>query len=62
MTAALGAALSTEEVLYFSMDRLPSVRELATSCGDPHGQRVYFSAADVRLKWLDEALAPYRKR
>jgi hypothetical protein len=57
--AVLGRALAhggrSFEALWFGMDPLPSVAELAARHGDRDGQGVHFSADSVRYLWLDRA-------
>lgn len=57
MQATFGKALKAGplrfERLYFPEGDIPPVPELARRWGDPKGQRVYMSAVDVRLRWLD---------
>lgn len=47
--------------LYFSADVFPSVQTLAEEFGDPYAEKMYFSASDMRLRWLDLALPECRK-
>jgi hypothetical protein len=57
--AVLGRALAQggwpAEALWFGLDPLPSVAELAARHGDRGGQGVHFSADSVRYLWLDRA-------
>jgi len=43
------------DALWFDLDPLPSVAELAARHGDHDGQGVHFSADSVRYLWLDRA-------
>lgn len=47
--------------IYFTTRVLPSVRELAERVGDAEGRRIYFSASEMRFRWLDLALPEYRR-
>jgi hypothetical protein len=47
--------------LCFSAAEIPSVRELAATVADPQGTKVYPRAGNMRLRWLDLALAAYRR-
>ncbi|MBI4489592.1 MAG: radical SAM protein [Deltaproteobacteria bacterium] len=47
--------------LHFSTDALPSIQSLAEQVGNAHGRKVYFHAPDIRQRWLDLALAEYRR-
>jgi hypothetical protein len=55
----LGRALAQggrhADALWFDLDPLPGVTELAAQHGDPHGQGVHFTARSVRYLWLDRA-------
>jgi hypothetical protein len=47
--------------LYFKTSVLPTVQELAAEVGIKQGTRIYFSAVEMRQRWLDIALADYRR-
>ena len=55
----LGRALAVggrpAEALWFNLDPLPSVAELAIQHGDPQSQALHFTATSVRSLWLDRA-------
>jgi hypothetical protein len=57
--AVLGRALAAggrpAHALWFDLDPLPPVAELASQHGDPHSQALHFTAASVRSLWLDRA-------
>jgi MoaA/NifB/PqqE/SkfB family radical SAM enzyme len=50
-----------DEALYFATDCYPPFIELARRYGDPSGLKVHFSAESLRYRWLDTALAGYRR-
>jgi hypothetical protein len=52
---ALAAGGRPADALWFDLDPLPGVAELAAEHGDPHGQAVHFTATSVRYLWLDRA-------
>jgi hypothetical protein len=43
------------DAVWFGLDRLPAVGELAAQSGDRTGQGVHFTEASVRYLWLDRA-------
>jgi hypothetical protein len=51
---------SSDDALWFTLDLLPDVRDLAERYGDPAGDGVHFSPQSVRYRWLD--LAQLRTR
>jgi hypothetical protein len=57
--ALLGRALErggrSIDAVWFGLDRLPAVEELAAQHGDRTGQGVHFTEASVRYLWLDRA-------
>jgi hypothetical protein len=57
--AVLGRALAAggqpADTLWFDLDPLPPVAELATHHGDPYGQALHFIATSVRYLWMDRA-------
>ena len=63
--AVLGRGIAHGPVTYddlcFSAADLPTVRELAERVGDPQGTKVYPRTGSMRLRWLDLALAAYRR-
>ena len=52
---ALEAGPYSTEKLYFPDLKIPAMADLAREFGNPTGQRVYFIAPDMRLRWLDLA-------
>jgi hypothetical protein len=52
---ALAAGGWPADALWFDLDPLPGVAELAAQHGDPRGQAVHFTARSVRYLWLDRA-------
>ena len=58
---ALDGGSISEESLYFSTSTIPSIYELAQEFGDTRGQKIYFHPASMRYRWLDLALAEYRR-
>jgi hypothetical protein len=52
---ALAAGGLPADALWFDLDPLPGVAELATRHGDPGGQGVHFTARSVHYLWLDRA-------
>jgi hypothetical protein len=46
---------SSDDALWFTLDPLLEVRDLAQRYGDPRGDRVHFSPESVRYRWLDLA-------
>jgi hypothetical protein len=66
--AVLRAALAddrggerSEDALWFTLDPIPHVRELAERYGDLRGDRVHFWAESVRRLWLDRAQQDQRR-
>jgi hypothetical protein len=57
--AVLGRALAqggrSIDAVWFGLDRLPAVGELAARYGDRAGQGLHFTEASVRYLWLDRA-------
>ena len=51
----------SDDDIYFTAITLPAVHQLAEEVGVKDGTKVYFSAAEMRLRWLDIALADYRR-
>lgn len=49
------------DALHFSTEVLPPIQSLAAQAGNGQGRKVYFHAPDVRQRWLDLALAEYRR-
>jgi hypothetical protein len=47
--------------LCFSAPSIPSPAEAAQKVGNPGGQKLYFSAADIYTRWLDLALEAHRR-
>jgi hypothetical protein len=50
---ALAAGGGPPDALWFDLDPLPGVAELAAQHGDPHGQGVHFTAMSACYLWLD---------
>jgi hypothetical protein len=50
---ALGQGGRSIDAVWFGLDRLPAVEELAARYGDRTGQGVHFSETSVRYLWLD---------
>jgi hypothetical protein len=46
----------------YDQDPLPSVQELAAQFGNADGQRVHFTPASMRYRWLDLAQQAVLKR
>jgi hypothetical protein len=55
LARALAAGGHPTDALWFSLDPLPGLAELASRHGDPHGQGMHFTAMSVRYLWLDRA-------
>ena len=51
----------SDDEIYFATNVLPTVQELANEVGMKNGTRVYFFAVEMRQRWLDVALAEYRR-
>ncbi|MDF1514573.1 MAG: hypothetical protein P1S60_12260 [Anaerolineae bacterium] len=47
--------------LFLGLQTVPTVAELAESVGKAHGTRIYFSAVEMRQRWLDLAFVDYRR-
>jgi len=54
---AVKAGAWPQEKLVFPDDQIPAVSELASRWGNPKGQKIHMTAASMRLRWLDQALA-----
>lgn len=54
-----GAVFADE--IYFTTPLLPSVQELAAHVGMQDGPKIYFSAAEMRHRWLDLAMVDHRR-
>ena len=48
------------DYLHGFIEPMPPIEELAEHYGDPQGQRVYFEAASIRYRWLDQARGKLR--
>jgi hypothetical protein len=63
--AVLGRALASggqpDDALWFDLDPVPDVVDLAARLGDSSGKAVHFTAASVRYLWLDRAQRARRK-
>jgi hypothetical protein len=55
LSRALAHGGRAADALWFDLDALPVVAELAAQHGDPNGQAVHFTAMSVRYLWLDRA-------
>jgi hypothetical protein len=55
LARAVAAGGRTADALWFDLDPLPGVAELASQHGDPYGQGMHFTAMSVRYLWLDRA-------
>jgi hypothetical protein len=53
--AALADGGDSEDALWFALDPIPTVRELAERYGDPAGDRVHLWEESPRRRWLDLA-------
>jgi hypothetical protein len=51
----------SEDALWFRLDPIPDVRELAERYGDPAGDRVHLWAESMRRLWLDRAQQERRR-
>ena len=59
--SALERGAVSDDAPYFSTEALPTVQDLAAKVGDAQGGRIYFSALEMRQRWLDVALPEYRR-
>jgi hypothetical protein len=50
-----------EERLYFDVDVIPGLRDLAQQVGDPCGTKIHMFMTSMRDRWLDVALADHRR-
>jgi hypothetical protein len=55
MRAALAEGGGSEDTLWYDLDPVPGIRELAERYGDPNDDRVHLWAESVRRRWLDLA-------
>ncbi len=64
--ASLGRALASggrsHDELWFQLDAMPPIAELAASHGDNAGRGIHFGAESVRYLWLDRAQHAMRRR
>jgi hypothetical protein len=60
LQAALANGSGSEDAMWFDLDPIPGIRELAERHGDLQGDRVHFSAESLRRRWLD--LAQHEQR
>ena len=58
---AVEYGMCPEESLYFSVDAIPSVCEVARRFGNLEGKKVHFHPASMRWRWLDLALEAHRR-
>jgi hypothetical protein len=58
---ALEYGASSDDVLWFGGDPLPSVEELAAQYGDADGQHIHFTSESMRFRWLDLARQARKK-
>jgi hypothetical protein len=49
-------------IVKHSVERLPSIGELTQTVADPHGQRLYMHAGEMRWRWLDQWVGGLEKR
>ena len=61
LKSAIAYGAYSSESLYFSTEAIPSIRELAHAVGNPQGKQIHFHAPSMRWRWLDLALAKYRR-
>jgi hypothetical protein len=55
LRAALTDDSGSEDALWFDLDPIPAVRELAERYGDTEGDRIHLWAESLRRRWLDLA-------
>jgi hypothetical protein len=55
LQTALADGEHSEDALWFALDPIPTIQELARRYGDREGDRVHFSAESLRRRWLDRA-------
>lgn len=55
LRAAMEDGGGSQDALWFALDPIPAVRDLAERYGDPGGDRVHFSPESPRSRWLDLA-------
>ncbi len=60
-TGYAGHEKEPDDAIWFALDPLPGVRELAERYGNPTGERVHFGAHSIRYRWLDLALRAARQ-
>jgi hypothetical protein len=58
---ALARGPVSDDERYFTTNGLPTVKELAQKAGIKDGSRIYFSAVEMRQRWMDIALTDYRR-
>ena len=51
----------SDESLYFSVERVPFVHDLAHKVGNAQGQKIHLHPPSMRWYWLDLAPADHRK-
>jgi hypothetical protein len=61
LQAALADGGGPEDALWYALDPIPDVRELAARYGDPQGDRMHLWAESVRRLWLDRAQQEQRR-
>jgi hypothetical protein len=60
-TAVSGGGERSEDTLWFDLDPIPELRELAERHGDPAGERVHLGEESMRRLWLDRAQQARRR-
>jgi hypothetical protein len=55
LRAALADGDHSEDALWFALDPIPTIHELARRYGDREGDEVHFSEESLRRRWLDRA-------
>jgi hypothetical protein len=58
---ALKRGSVSDDEVYFTTSTQPAVQQLAEDVGDKDGTKLYFSAWEMRQRWLDLVLADYRR-
>jgi hypothetical protein len=58
MRRAIGARGRSLDAIWFDLEKLPSLADLASRAGDLQGQGIHFDGESVRYLWLDRMLRP----
>jgi hypothetical protein len=53
LRAALTDGGGPEDTIWFDLDPIPDMREMAEQYGDPQGERIHLWAESLRRRWLD---------